>query len=31
MNQVIAKADERAFSFLRINERQPKPRLRGVT
>jgi len=31
MNQVIAGVDERAFSFLRINERQPKPRLRGVT
>jgi phosphosulfolactate synthase (CoM biosynthesis protein A) len=25
------KNDERAFAFLRINERQPKPRLVGVT
>ncbi|HYX87490.1 MAG TPA: phosphosulfolactate synthase [Gaiellales bacterium] len=24
-------ADERAFSFLRMNEREPKPRRRGVT
>ena len=24
-------SDDRAFSFLRINERQPKPRARGVT
>jgi len=24
-------ADERAFAFLQINERQPKPRARGVT
>ena len=23
--------DERAFSFIRINERQPKPRARGIT
>ncbi len=25
------KDDERAFSFLRINDRQSKPRTRGVT
>ncbi len=31
MNQTIAKADERAFSFLRVNPRQGKPRSRGVT
>ena len=24
-------ADERAFSFLRVNERQPKPRTEGIT
>lgn len=24
-------ADERAFAFLKINERQPKPRTRGIT
>src|SRR4030043_1343039 len=27
----INPTDERAFSFLRINERQSKPRQRGVT
>src|SRR2546423_6569215 len=26
-----AKMDERAFAFLRLNERPPKPRSRGVT
>src|SRR5438477_12736864 len=26
-----ATSDERAFAFLRINERPPKPRRRGVT
>ena len=25
------RADDRAFAFLRVNERQPKPRQRGVT
>lgn len=27
----IQSADERAFSFLRVNERQPKPRTEGIT
>ena len=31
MNQSLAKSDERAFAFLRVNERQGKPRTRGVT
>lgn len=31
MNQSMTKSDERAFSFLRLNERQHKPRTRGVT
>jgi phosphosulfolactate synthase (CoM biosynthesis protein A) len=31
MNQPINKVDERAFPFLRINDRQAKPRVRGVT
>ncbi len=31
MNQMIQKSDERAFAFLRVNERQSKPRTRGVT
>jgi len=31
MNPSQANTDERAFSFLRINERQGKPRTRGVT
>jgi phosphosulfolactate synthase (CoM biosynthesis protein A) len=31
MAQSQTRTDERAFSFLRINERQPKPRKRGVT
>ncbi len=31
MNPTATKADERAFSFLRVNERQGKPRTRGVT
>ncbi len=31
MNQTMTKSDERAFSFLRLNERQGKPRTRGVT
>ncbi len=31
MNHNVAKTDERAFSFLRINERESKPRSRGVT
>src|SRR5512143_1969035 len=26
-----SQAQDRAFSFLRVNERQPKPRARGVT
>jgi len=31
MAQSETKANERAFAFLRLNERQPKPRSRGVT
>src|SRR5512140_939198 len=31
MNQPASKTDERAFPFLRVNQRQPKPRTRGVT
>ena len=31
MNSSQNKADERAFSFLKINDRQAKPRSRGVT
>ncbi len=31
MDHNVAKTEERAFSFLRVNERQPKPRTRGVT
>lgn len=31
MNQPINKPDERAFAFLRVNDRQGKPRSRGVT
>lgn len=31
MSQPKIHTDERAFSFLKINERQPKPRIRGVT
>lgn len=31
MNQPINKPDERAFAFLRVNDRQDKPRSRGVT
>ncbi len=31
MNQTMTKSDERAFSFLRHNEPQGKPRTRGVT
>lgn len=31
MAQSETKADDRAFAFLRLNERQPKPRSRGVT
>lgn len=31
MTQPKIHATERAFSFLKVNERQPKPRIRGVT
>ncbi len=31
MVQTMNKTDERAFSFLRVNDRQAKPRTRGVT
>ncbi len=31
MNQVVTRPDERAFAFLRLNQRQGKPRRRGVT
>jgi phosphosulfolactate synthase (CoM biosynthesis protein A) len=31
MTQAQTSTDERAFSFLRINERQVKPRTRGIT
>ncbi len=31
MNQPANKTEERAFGFLRINDRQSKPRTRGVT
>ncbi len=31
MNQPANKTEERAFGFLRINDRQGKPRTRGVT
>ncbi len=31
MTQPKINTDERAFSFLKINERQSKPRIRGVT
>src|SRR5574339_617868 len=31
MNQPKASLDERAFAFLRVNERETKPRYRGVT
>src|SRR5512143_3664525 len=31
MSQPANQSDERAFSFLRLNERPPKPRTRGVT
>jgi phosphosulfolactate synthase (CoM biosynthesis protein A) len=31
MNQPKVSLDERAFSFLRVNERETKPRSRGVT
>src|SRR5512137_2522160 len=31
MDKPTVEVDERAFSFLRINERQVKPRKRGVT
>ncbi len=31
MDQSVTKSDERAFAFLRVNERQDKPRTRGVT
>ena len=31
MNQEHNNTDERAFAFLQINERQAKPRVRGVT
>ncbi len=31
MNQSINQVEERAFSFLRVNPRQGKPRKRGVT
>ncbi len=31
MAQSETKANDRAFAFLRLNERQPKPRSRGVT
>ena len=31
MNQEHNNANERAFAFLQINERQAKPRVRGVT
>src|SRR5207302_244696 len=31
MDDTDAQAEERAFAFLRVNERQPKPRTRGVT
>ncbi len=27
----VARADERAFSFLRFNQREPKPRKHGIT
>jgi hypothetical protein len=27
----IQSADERAFSFLRVNERQPKPGTEGIS
>jgi len=30
-SQIKSKSDERAFSFLRVNERQGKPRSHGVT
>src|SRR5512133_1036370 len=31
MNQQVNKPDEKAFAFLRVNDRQGKPRTRGVT
>ena len=31
MNQPKVKLDERAFASLRVNERETKPRCRGVT
>lgn len=31
MAQIHAHPKDRAFSFLRVNDRQPKPRTRGVT
>ena len=31
MNQTKDIPDERAFAFLRVNERETKPRSRGVT
>lgn len=31
MSQSKVHANERAFAFLKVNERQPKPRTRGVT
>jgi phosphosulfolactate synthase (CoM biosynthesis protein A) len=31
VNQPKVSLDERAFAFLRVNEREPKPRYRGVT
>ena len=31
MDQLKNNVDERAFAFLRVNDRQPKPRTRGVT
>jgi phosphosulfolactate synthase (CoM biosynthesis protein A) len=30
-DQLVAQGSDRAFSFLRVNDRTPKPRLRGVT
>ena len=31
MNEPVEKIEERAFEFLRVNDRQGKPRTRGVT
>ncbi len=30
-SQIEARSDERAFSFLRFNQREPKPRKHGIT